>query len=141
MRFTAHSLRTLLPALAIAALATLASTSAAAQSRFNVPFSFNAGGQTCPAGTYLLHVNQWNSVATLTGAKRGFTWLIGNGEPGPNDSRVLLTFDRVGSSYALRTVQYKSQITSRLDPKFEERIPAAQQVAMLSQVTIAAGQE
>lgn len=141
MRFTAHTLRTLLPALAIAALAALASTSASAQSRFDVPFSFVAGGQTCPAGIYTLQANDAQSVVTLNGAKRGFQWLVGPGAPAPTDSRVMLTFDRVGSNYTLRSVQYKSQITARLDKNLKERIPAAEQVAMVSQITISAGQE
>lgn len=143
MRFTAHSLRSFVPVLALAALAALASNSAAAQQahRLNVPFSFTANGQDCPAGAYTVKTNNWGSVVVLHGAGRNFTWLIGPGEPAPTDSRVLLKFDHVGSSYALRAVQVKSQITARLDKKFRERIPAAQQVAMLSQITIVAGQE
>jgi hypothetical protein len=141
MRFTAHSLRSLLPVLAIAALAALTTNSASAQSRMNVPFSFTAGGQNCPAGIYILQASHWGSVVTLSGAGHGLTLLVGPGDPAPDDKRVMLTFDRMGNNFALRTVQYKSQITARLDKKFKERIPAAQQIAMLSQVTISAGQE
>jgi hypothetical protein len=141
MQLTAHTLRSLIPVLALAALAVLATNSASAQSRLNVPFSFTAGGQNCPAGTYILETNSWGSAVVLQGTGHNFTWLIGPGEPAPNDTRVLLTFDHVGSRYALRAVQYKSLITARLDNRLKERIPEAQQVAMVSQVTISAGQE
>jgi len=142
MRFTAHTLRSLVPVLALAALAAMATNSASAQSsRMNVPFSFTAGGENCPAGTYIVKTNSWYSAVVLHGTGHNFTWLIGPGQPAPNDSRVVLTFDHVGSRYALRSVQYKSQITDRLDKKLKESIPSAQQVAMLSQVTITAGQE
>jgi len=130
MRFTAQSLRSLLPALALAALAALATNSASAQSRLNVPFNFVAGGQNCPAGTYTLTAKSWDSAVVLHGVGHDFTWLIGPGDPAPNDVRVMLTFDHVGSSYALRTVQYKSQITSRLDKNRKESIPAAEQIAL-----------
>lgn len=141
MRFTAHSLRSLVPALAIAALVALASTSASAQSRLNVPFNFVAGGQNCPAGTYIVKTNDLGSMVVLRGTGHNLAWLVGPGEPAPTDSRVLLTFDRVGSSYALRSVQYKSAITHGLDKKFRDKLAPAQQEAMLSQVTISAGQE
>ena len=130
MRFTARSLRSLIPALAIAALAALTTSPASAQSRIDVPFSFIAAGIHCPAGTYTIQENDWGSVVVLHGADRSLSFLIGNGNPAPTDSRVILTFDRAGSSYALRTVQLRSEITARLDKNLKESIPAADQVAM-----------
>jgi len=139
MRFAIHSPRSLLPVLALAALAVLATNSASAQSRMNVPFNFVAGGQNCPAGTYTVAERDAGSVVLLQGAGHSFRWLIGPGNPAPTDLRVMATFDRAGASYTLRSVQYKSLITKRLDLN-EHIIAPAGQLAKVSQVTITAGQ-
>ncbi len=130
MRFTAHSLRSLIPALAIAALAALTANSASAQSRIDVPFNFVAAGAHCTAGTYTIMESNWGTVVSLRGTDHSFTWLIGSGDPAPTDTRVVLTFDRMGNNYALRTVQYGPEITTRLDKNLKESIPTAEQVAM-----------
>ena len=125
MRFTFGKL-----VLAPAVLATVALASTAAKaSTVNVPFSFAAAGHVWPAGVYTVQKDLLGGMVTLKSNNSGlsFTSLLGPGEPGPNDSRVILEFDQFGSSHALRTIQYGPQITSRLDRKMvnSERIRAS----------------
>lgn len=127
MRF--KSIRSLLPALTIAALAALATHSACAQSRFDISFNFDVSGHNCPAGMYTVERNKRLSVVTLRGAGHAYTWHLRAGDAAPNDDRVMLTFDRVGAAYALRTVQYRSQITARIEKKRKENTP--EQIAMI----------
>jgi hypothetical protein len=44
-----------------------------------------------------------------------FNWVLVPGEPAPTDTKVVLQFDTVGQSFALRTVQYGPKITRQLD--------------------------
>jgi hypothetical protein len=116
MRFT---LPKFFLASAIAATAVLATNSALAERLVNVPFNFMVDGKACPAGIYSLDHNQITGIVTLRNAdwKRSFTWVAGPGEPGPTDSRVILSFDENGQDRVLRTVQYGNLITAQLDGK------------------------
>jgi hypothetical protein len=101
----------------VMAAAALATNSAMAESNLKVPFSFTAAGKVWPAGTYAVEKDLNGDMVTVRSkdTSLSFTCLIGPGEPDPNDSHVTLKFDEVGSNHALRSVQYESQITSRLD--------------------------
>ena len=44
-----------------------------------------------------------------------FTWTVSPGDPAPADTRIVLRFDEIGQMHLLRSVQYHSMITSRLD--------------------------
>lgn len=114
MRLTTRFLRTLLPALIVA---TLATPYASAQSTLNIPFNFVVNGKTCPPGTYTAQKGAWGAVVALQGNGQSFIWLLRSGKPSPDDKRVILTFGRRGARYTLRTVQYQSQMTDRLDTK------------------------
>jgi hypothetical protein len=114
------TLRSLLTAAVVSAAAALAIQPAmAATATANVPFSFTASGKQCPAGAYTIQMGQLGQIVHLVNASSNvnMTWLAGPGSPNPNDKRVVLRFDRVGSSYALRSVQYGNAITSQLDKK------------------------
>lgn len=114
------TLRTLLLAAGITAAAALAPhPAAAAGATVNIPFSFTASGKQCPAGAYNIRLEQMNQVVRLTNARGhvNMVWLAGPGNPSPTDKRVVLSFDRNGSSYTLRSVQDGSTVTSRLDKK------------------------
>lgn len=100
------------------AAAALASSTAMAQTKtVEVPFSFVVGHKICPPGLYTISDSGSGNLVSLQGksGRNHFSWIIGPGDPSPTDSRILLTFDMVGDTYALRTVQYRSGITSRLD--------------------------
>ena len=112
------TLRSVLTALVISAAATLTSHPVlAAGVIVNVPFSFTAMGKKLPAGAYQVRLEQMNQVLHLTSGKgrANMVWLVGPGEPNPNDRRVVMRFDRSGVSYALRDIQYGPSVTSRLD--------------------------
>jgi hypothetical protein len=114
MRFTLRNL--VLAPVALAAVA-LAANTAMAEARVTVPFSFTAAGKTCPAGTYSIIQDSTRGMVTLKSAdsSRNFSWLLRAGDPAPTDKHITLRFDEQGQSYALRSVQYQSQITPRLD--------------------------
>ena len=120
-------MKTILGKLAIAsALLAFAVTSAFAEtSTANVPFNFLANGKQCPAGVYHIYRDAGVSTVRLQSADgvRNMQWVMQPGAPAPNDLRVILTFDRQGSGYSLRTVQFHNQITRKLDKKVPEYAP------------------
>lgn len=109
--------RFLLVALVATATATLAGKPARADTSVKVPFSFTVDGKRCPAGTYRVKGDAASTSVTLVGrdSSKIFTWVVVpiTGESDPN--KVVLQFDQEGSGHALRSIQYKSQATSRLD--------------------------
>ena len=112
-----NTLRSLI--LASVALAAVAFTanSAMAASTVNVPFSFKVDGKVWPAGHYMIKADDLANSVELQGKSQGFKCVIHPGDAGPNDQRVILKFDRVGSEHILRSMQYGSLTTSQLDKK------------------------
>ena|ERR1700676_2941094 len=115
MRLSLRSL-VLAPALMAAAVVTPQLASAAV---LHVPFAFTVNGQTLPAGDYSLHRElSGNSVILATpDEKKQFNWLLGPGDPMPGSTKVAMVFDVTDNGYALRTIQYNSSITNRIDKK------------------------
>ena len=113
MRFT---LRNLFLAPAVLAVATFAATSAHAEATLKVPFNFTAAGKQCPAGLYTVNKDSKNSLVTLRSKESGraFTWIVGPGDTAASTA-VTLRFNETGSDHELRSVQYGSTTTSRLD--------------------------
>lgn len=112
-------LRNIILAPAVLAVATLAATSAHAEATLKVPFSFKAVGKDCPAGDYVVSKDIKSNMVTLRSKEsaRSFTFLTGPGDPSPTATGVTLRFDETGSGHELRSVQYGSTITPRLDKK------------------------
>lgn len=107
----------------VLAAAALATGTAMAEARVNVPFNFTVAGKNYPAGPYTVIEDSIHNSVTLWGRNTpvSFTSLIGAGDPAPTDSKVILTFDELGNRFALKTIQYHSLITPRLD-KHEKNI-------------------
>ena len=99
--------------------ATFMSVAAEAQTTLNVPFSFNVGHSLVPAGAYSVERSgaPWGGFVTLKNLQTNanFTWAVSPGDPAPTDTRIVLKFDEIGQTHLLRSVQYHSMITSRLD--------------------------
>jgi hypothetical protein len=125
MRITLRSL-VLAPVVLVAVAFT--ANSAMAESTVTVPFNFSVKGKACPAGQYTVQADKWGNSVKLEGASRSFTLLIHPGDPAPTDKRVILQFDQVGTRRFLRTVQYRDQITSRLDKRSRELESASMSV-------------
>jgi hypothetical protein len=108
----------ILAPVALAAMA-LICNSVAAASTVNVPFSFAAAGHVWPAGAYSVQKELNSNIVTVKSANTGlsFSSLIGPGEPAPTDQNITLKFDTIGSTHALRSIQYGPQITGQLDKK------------------------
>ena len=103
----------LAPVLMAAAMA----TTAMAEVTLKVPFNFTVNGKTLPAGTYAVQPDAKRTFVTLRSkeSSKSFTWLMGPGDPLPNDGRVVIKFDEANGTHILRSVQFGSAITSRLD--------------------------
>ena len=103
----------------VLAAAALATTTAMAEARVTVPFSFTVAGKQCPAGKYSIIEDSTHNRVTLMSqsSPQSFTWIIGAGDPAPSDTKVALRFVEQGQTYALRSVQYRSLITHQLDKK------------------------
>jgi len=118
------NLRNTILAPAVLAAASFAAISAHAEATLKVPFSFTAAGKALPAGDYVVSKDAKSNLVTLRGKNGGssFTWVTG---PGDADAKkVTLRFDAVGATHELRTVQYGSSITGRLDKtKHNEHVP------------------
>lgn len=83
----------------------------------HVPFDFAVSGRVLPAGDYSVKRDSQRSFVVLTtpDGKRSFNWLIGPGDPDPDQQGIKLRFDSTRSGYALRSIQYSSMITRQLD--------------------------
>jgi hypothetical protein len=124
--------------LAVAAVAVAAGTftaQAAHATTLTVPFAFQVGDKVCPAGNYQVRRDGMSNSIEMVGNARGFKWIIFPGDPAPTDQRVILKFASVGSRHVLRSVQFGSMTTSRLDKKFREL-----EVAEQSQAAVEIGQ-
>jgi hypothetical protein len=102
------------------AAAALTANTAMAETKLNVPFNFTVDGKTCPAGQYAVLSDQSGNAVKLQGVSHSFTWLLHSGDPAPGDKHIVLKFDEIGSDHFLRSVQYRDQITSRLDGKAKD---------------------
>ena len=110
--------RSVLAAAAIAAVA-LVANSAAAETTLKVPFNFTVGNQVLPAGYYTVSHDKGNFVTLMHkgGSSEMLTYVVGPGSAEPNDTKVSITFDKVGDAHLLQSIQYGRVITSRLDKK------------------------
>jgi hypothetical protein len=109
--------------LASAVLAAAAfTTHTATAETLRVPFDFTVNGKTMPAGEYNVlrdgiasFVHLQNADATKT-----YVWTLEPGDPAPTSNAVTMFFDKDGSSYTLRSIQYHSLTTARLDKRHSQ---------------------
>jgi hypothetical protein len=108
--------------LASAAMATVALTAipamASATTTVKVPFSFTVDGKECPAGVYSVQRDSPGNVVRLLSkdASQSFSWIAG-WSADKDGNRVVLSFDQLGQTHLLRSVQYGPLATPRLDKK------------------------
>lgn len=90
---------------------------AKAATTLKVPFSFTVAGQVMPAGAYTVQQDLFRNVVVLRNkdASKSFSYLLGPGDPTPDEARIALKFDTSGDSHALRLIQVGSRVTSRLN--------------------------
>ncbi len=110
-------LRSLVLAPVVLAAIVVTTTSAKAETRVNVPFTFTVDGKTCPAGKYIVVRDPSHNFVTLMGEKAhvGFNWILSPGTAPAKDSNLTLSFDKQDESYALESIQFGSLTTHRLD--------------------------
>jgi len=114
MRFTRFSL---ISAAAVLASAALSVTPAMAASQVNIPFSFVASGKSFPAGQYVVDKDGNGGFLTMRGDKANIFSICIQADPVPGGKKAVVTFDHIGETYLLRSFQYGSQTTLRLDSK------------------------
>lgn len=131
MRINFHSL-VLAPAVLAAAFFAAQPVHAASVYRVHVPFDFVASGKNMPAGDYTIRQGAETHAVQFEGKNSSMLWIVGPGTANPGERRVILTFDKIGNSHMLRTLQVGPVITVRLDKKYanalveEERIQAGE---------------
>jgi hypothetical protein len=137
MKITRHSL---ISAAAVLATAALSLTPAMAATKVNVPFSFVASGKSFPAGVYTVDRGSLRDTLRMQDSTGNtLTWIGLPADINPTGSmasatnRTVLKFDVVGEKYLLRTVQYGSAITSRLDKKARELEAAKERTLVAGQ--------
>ena len=96
----------------------------------NVPFSFVAGGNVLPAGTYTIVEPNMHGVLLLRGTQANSTALVLAVNAGPsNANHADLKFSRRGSSVVLSTVEIPGGATYNLVAP-QQRSAAAVNVAL-----------
>ena len=108
---------------AVLALAAFATHPVMAQSQLKVPFSFIAAGKSYPAGAYTVTRDKNLGAVVLHAEDGALTELANRSGNAKDDPIVSLTFDHVGSTYYLRTMQFGQLVTRRLDSGIKETIP------------------
>ncbi len=97
--------------LAIGGLVVLLAGAALAQDemsyriRADIPFEFQAGATTLPAGWYIFDLNPDHFVAIEQHSTGHTVFLVGMPADAVNDDKPVLTFQRVGSEYHLEELQ------------------------------------
>ena len=116
------SVRNLVIASAMMAAVAVTTTSAMAATTVKVPFSFTVDGKICPAGTYTVDKDVNTRIITLQGkqAPQSFKWVLGPANNVAADSKVTMSFDEVGKTHALKSVQYGSMVTAKIGSKTHE---------------------
>jgi hypothetical protein len=119
MRSKFFTLTLTLASAAIAAVALAAIPAVAAPTttkNLKVPFSFTVNGKECPAGVYMIQRNAVASTLMLQSrdSSRSFMWIAGPSDTTTGGS-VVLSFDQIGETHFLRSVQSGSLLTHRLD--------------------------
>jgi len=112
--------------------AALSTHAAKAETNLNVPFSFTVAGQSLPAGVYTVKEDTFHNMVILRSqdASKSFSYALRPGNPAPNEVRVTLHFESTGDNHVLRSIQFGSKITSRLD---DGPAPSSYEPARLSQ--------
>lgn len=126
-------LRCMLLAWGIILITSWTARTANAETRnITVPFDFSVNGKICPPGNYSVELGLYGGFVTLKkkDGSQSFTWILFPGDPAPTDARIVLRFDLIGQSHALRTVQFESLITPRLDKKAMRNEQLSAQVAL-----------
>lgn len=109
----------LFAALIATSTAAMVAKPAYADARVQVPFSFTVDGKQCPAGQYTVHGDASSNTVTLVGrdSSRIFSWIVTPANGDLKGKAVILRFDQTGSAHRLRSIQYGTQSTMRLDEK------------------------
>jgi hypothetical protein len=109
--------RKIVMAAAVGAFATLAASTANAENKVNVPFSFQVAGKTLPAGSYNVSHDSTNAFVTLRNenSTKSFTWLLTPGLPDGAPKKIALRFDSRNGGHVLQSIQFESLVTPRID--------------------------
>jgi hypothetical protein len=114
-------------AVALAAIPAVAATTSTIS--LKVPFSFTVNGKECSPGVYSIQRNAVASTVILQArdGSRSFMWIAGPSD-GANAGSVVLSFDQIGETHVLRSVQSGSLLTHRLDRKTMKSETVTEQV-------------
>ena len=128
MRFTA--LKSILAAIVVTTAAS--GHIAKAETTLKVPFTFTVSGQTMPAGVYTVQESTSHNMVIFRNedSSKSFSYTLQPGDDAPSAAHVALKFETAGDKHTLRSIQFGSRTTSRLD---RAPIPGSYEPARLSQ--------
>jgi hypothetical protein len=97
-------------------LAAIPAVAATTTTNLKVPFSFTVNGKECPAGVYSIQRDGFTNIVKLQSrdSSQSFIWIAGPSAT-RNSGSVVLSFDQIGETHFLRSVQSGSLLTHRLD--------------------------
>jgi hypothetical protein len=84
----------------------------------NVPFNFETHGMAFSAGEYTAALSMEKNVLTLTNVanpKESVLWTVSPADETAIHAPLLLKFNDSGAKHELRSIQFGSRITPRLD--------------------------
>lgn len=117
MRFNLNKFALVPAVFAAATLMSTAVASASPATTLSVPFSFTASGKTMPAGDYVVEEGSFHNLVVLRNKQtsKSVSWVLGPGDPAPNDRHVSLKFEGEGTTHVLKAIQFGSQVASSVD--------------------------
>ncbi len=105
---------------------------ARAETTLKVPFSFTVSGQPMPAGIYKVQESSSHNMVIFRNedSSKSFSYTLQPGDDASSDRHVALKFKTAGDQHTLRSIQFGSRTTSRLD---RAPAPGSYEPARLSQ--------
>ncbi len=103
---------------------------AANQAQVNVPFGFNAEGQSYPAGSYQVSLDSNHNFVTMTSktdATKHISWSVGPADPA--STPAVVKFDHMGADYELKTIQLGERVTPVLDKNIQQSVSATTSIS------------
>jgi hypothetical protein len=128
MRFTA--LKSFLAAIVVTTAAS--GHIARAETTLKVPFSFTVSGHAMPAGVYTVQESTFHNMVIFRNqdSTQSYSYTLQPGDDAPSAAHVALKFEAAGDQHVLRSIQFGSKTTSRLD---KAPAPGSYEPARLSQ--------
>lgn len=103
---------------------------AANQAQVSVPFGFTAQGQSYPAGSYQVSLDESHNFVTMSDkmdASKHISWNVGPADAA--NAPAIVKFDHIGAGYELKTIQIGEHVTPVLDKNIQQSVSATTSIS------------